>query len=102
MPTVRDNIKIVTTPQLMTLIDDSERAHAQYQLPDALIRRLDATGRHALQAHSLYQLESADFIRARGMFRLLGEPVASGIYLLDVAKTTWQALPDRSTEVRDR
>jgi hypothetical protein len=90
---VMDDLKQVTTPQLLKLMAQCENDGMKYRVPDEIINHLDAEGTHILQAHSLHQIPVEDFVRARAMFKLLNQQEGSELYFVDVKVDLWDDLP---------
>lgn len=95
MPFVADDLKQVTTPELLALIDAcAADATVHYELPADVFARLDAQGTHILQAHSIHQDPDSDVIRARTMCKLYDQADGSEIFFLDVREERWHELRD--------
>lgn len=88
-----EDLKQVTTPQLLKLMDDCCTDGMRYRVPDEIVGLLDAEGTHVLQAHSLHQPPDDDFVRSRAMFKLLNSDEPSEMYFVDIRVERWDDLP---------
>lgn len=89
---IAEDLKQLTTPQLLQLMDQCAADGMEYQVPDEVITQIDAQGVHILQQHSIHKI-SDDFVRARAMFKLLGKTEGSQLYFVDVDVSYWDLLP---------
>lgn len=87
-----DRIKVLTTVELLSLRDKCVIDGLDHRISNAVIWRLDAAGKHVLQAHSLHQTASAGFIRARALFKFLGCACESELHVVDVSRDVWDKL----------
>lgn len=90
------DLKILTTCELLELRDFCEEDMMELTVPWDVVSRLDALGKHILQAHSLYNPDPfRPVIRARTLFKLYDQGVENTVpAVMDVRRERWEMMPD--------
>lgn len=87
------DLKVLDTRGLLKLMYDEQCL----SIPDEIMARLDAAGKHVFQRHSLYNKDPNDpIVHARSMFKTYDRVSADDfpITVVDIPRQRWDDLPD--------
>lgn len=87
------DLKVLDTRGLLELVFDEQC----FSIPEGIVEKLDACGKHVFQAHSMYNLDPEDEeVHARSMFKTYDEVDVDKfpLTLVHIPRARWDCMPD--------